>query len=320
MTRVPRFSILIPAYNASETLRETLDSVLSQTRADWEAVIVDDGSTDGTHAIATHYAAAEPRVRVYSQANAGCASARNRAAAEARGDFLCLLDADDLYEPDYFAEQAAFIDLHPDYDIYSCNASTLAADGALSSFNPPQFHERVVSFTFDDMIKENRIAVFAIFRRRVLDAIGGFDSGVYVEDYDFWLRALRAGFKHIHNPRALVRYRVRQDSKSADWTKASQSVHAVLQRLIDGGGMTRRQERIARGYIRRIERCWGYELRTALEERLLAGEYAGARAEFWRARGGYVSRLKFALVAVVMAVSPALYRALFLRNRGRSTG
>ena len=98
-------SVLVTAYNAEPWLAETLASVEGQTYADVEVVVVDDGSTDGTLAVARSFEG--PRVRVVTQANAGACAARNRALAEARGDLIQYLDADDLLSPDKIALQVA---------------------------------------------------------------------------------------------------------------------------------------------------------------------------------------------------------------------
>lgn len=315
MDHTPRFSVLIPAFNAAETLGETLESVLAQTSPDWEAIVVDDGSTDGTLAVAREYEAADTRIRVLFQPNAGAASARNAALAESRADLLCLLDADDLYAPTYIQEQSVFIEAHPDYDVFSCNARAVRPDGTLAAFNPPQTHGEVVSFTFDDMIRDNRIAVFAVFRRRVFAAIGDFDPAVYVEDYDFWLRALAAGFKHLHNPESLVVYRIRDDGKTADRVTADRSVVAVLQRLVREGGLTLTQRNAACERISTLERVLGDHQRRQFEDRFAMRDYSGGRAALWRARAGYGSTFKFAIAFAAAVISPALYRVLFLRDR-----
>src|SRR5262249_27634313 len=99
-------SIIIPAYNASEFLAETVASVQRQTHTDWEMIIVNDGSTDGTSALAHKIADQEPRVRVVDQANAGLPGARNRGIAEigSSSEFVFFLDSDDLIEPDALSQ------------------------------------------------------------------------------------------------------------------------------------------------------------------------------------------------------------------------
>lgn len=104
-----RVSIITPCYNGERFIAETLDSVLGQTYAQWELFVVDDGSTDRTAAIAEAYAAKDSRIRVLRQKNAGTACARNRALREANGRYIALLDADDVWEPDFLERQLAFM-------------------------------------------------------------------------------------------------------------------------------------------------------------------------------------------------------------------
>lgn len=92
------FSIIIPVYNVEPYLRECLDSVLNQTFADWEAICIDDGSTDGSLSIVEEYAAQDSRIRAFSQKNAGTAAARNTGLKAAKGDYIFFLDSDDWLE------------------------------------------------------------------------------------------------------------------------------------------------------------------------------------------------------------------------------
>lgn len=96
----PFFSIIVPVYNVASWLRECLDSIKNQTFGDWEAICVDDGSTDGSPAILDEYAARDSRFRVIHKSNGGVSSARNAALDVARGDWLMFLDGDDCYRKD----------------------------------------------------------------------------------------------------------------------------------------------------------------------------------------------------------------------------
>lgn len=93
-------SVIIPVYNAAQWLSETLDSLKSQTYADFEAILVDDGSTDGSAAICREYCSADARFRLISQANGGVSSARNSGIDSAKGEWICFMDADDIMPPD----------------------------------------------------------------------------------------------------------------------------------------------------------------------------------------------------------------------------
>jgi len=106
----PTFSIIIPVYNVAPYLRECLDSVLAQTYTSWEALCVDDGSTDGSGAILDEYAAKDPRFRVIHQKNAGVSAARNKALQKAQGEYFGFVDADDSIEREFLVTVKSGID------------------------------------------------------------------------------------------------------------------------------------------------------------------------------------------------------------------
>ncbi len=116
---MPRFSIITPLYNKDRYFPETIQSVLAQDVADWEWIIVDDGSTDAGFRQAQEVAAGEPRVRVETQVNAGPCSARNRGIDLARGEWLLFLDADDLLEPECLTGWQAAIEFAPQVDVHA---------------------------------------------------------------------------------------------------------------------------------------------------------------------------------------------------------
>src|SRR4051812_17019821 len=109
-TQAPSVSIIIPAYNSERYLRASLQSVLEQTYRDYEVIVVDDGSTDGTKAAVL---GVEGSIRYIYQSNQGPSAARNTGIAAARGDFICFLDADDSWTPDKLAIQVEFMERNP---------------------------------------------------------------------------------------------------------------------------------------------------------------------------------------------------------------
>jgi glycosyltransferase involved in cell wall biosynthesis len=102
-------SIITPLYNGERFVAQTIESVLAQTYPHWEMLIINDGSTDGGPAIAEQYAAQDKRIRLFSQPNGGSAAARNNGIRRAEGRYIALLDADDLWEPDFLEQQLALL-------------------------------------------------------------------------------------------------------------------------------------------------------------------------------------------------------------------
>lgn len=129
MTRGPRVSVLMPAYNAIDTIREAIDSTLSQTLPDLEVLVVDDGSTDATAEVVETYT--DPRVRLLRNAkNLGIPATRQRGADEARGEYLAILDSDDVAHPRRFERQVAYLDAHPDCALVGTWARIVSPDGS----------------------------------------------------------------------------------------------------------------------------------------------------------------------------------------------
>ena len=102
-------SVITPCYNGAKYLSETIESVINQTYENWEMIIVDDGSKDDSAEIAAGYSQKDPRIKLICQSNAGSAAARNNGISHAEGRYIALLDADDLWHPDFLEKQLSFI-------------------------------------------------------------------------------------------------------------------------------------------------------------------------------------------------------------------
>ena len=130
---MPRVSVLLPAYNASRYVAGSIESILSQTFQDFELIVVDDGSTDGTLPVLERYAR-DSRVRIVAlPTNRGIAGALNAGLAEANGELIARQDADDVSLPDRFARQIAFLDAHPDVVVVGTASERLAPDGTVTA-------------------------------------------------------------------------------------------------------------------------------------------------------------------------------------------
>ena len=210
-----KVSVIMPAYNVAGYIAESIESVQAQSMRDWELVIVDDGSTDRTAAIAQGYSASDPRVIVLQQGNGGISVARNRALRRSTGEYLAILDSDDVWEPEYLSEQLEQFAAHPDVDIVTGNGWFLGS--RLHGQPARPFPDRRPQPTLAGILEdETSIFIMSMFSRRVYERIGGFDEALRTnEDYDYWLRAAVAGFKFWRNDKPLCHYRRRDDSLSA---------------------------------------------------------------------------------------------------------
>jgi hypothetical protein len=262
-------SIVVPAFNAANTLAETIDSVIAQTVSNFELLIVDDGSTDATLAIASAYASRDPRVRTQHRANGGISAARNAALAVARGEWLALLDSDDLWAPDYLERQLAIVASHPTAAVVTANVHNLGGPWHGTPLWPTT--TGVATVTLLDMIeKPDSICVMSLFRREVIDRIGGFNERLRSnEDYDFWLRAATAGFEFVKNFSSCGWYRRRPESVSADERKMLAGILVVLGSIRDACAVASPERTAAERQIQRFRR----ELLIAdVKACLIAGE------------------------------------------------
>jgi glycosyltransferase involved in cell wall biosynthesis len=248
----PRVSVIIPAHNACALLAETLDSVIAQTYEDWEVIVADDGSTDGTAALATGY---HPRVGcVCSPRKLGIGGARNLALTRATGELVALLDADDLWLPEYLERQVARYDAAvvagEDVGIVSCDAFELGPDGPRAS----TYSQRAGwadPVTLTTLLRGNTIFVSAIAPRALIDKLGGFATDCLgTEDYDMWLRILETGRAVLATREPLVLYRIADATVSANVAGMARATQTTYRHALERGRLDARQRWIARRALR----------------------------------------------------------------------
>lgn len=254
------FSVVMPAFNAAATIGEAIASVVAQTWAAWELVIIDDGSTDRTRAAAESWAAADARITVIHQQNAGPAAARRVGVDAGTAPLIVRLDADDLLLPHCLATYARFIEKDAAHDIYSCNGEVFTADGVLQRYYASARFQAVTELTLEEMLVANLIlGPAAVCTREAYVRAGGMRPGVYVEDYDFWLRALAAGARHVYLPDVLVRYRRHRGQMTTAVGRVLESVAEALEHLASSGVLDARLTAKARasafGYAAAAQRA-----------------------------------------------------------------
>ncbi len=230
---MPRFSVVVPAYNAAETLGETLEAVLIQTFEDWDLVVVDDGSSDSTAAIAASYAASDTRIHLVSQPNQGSAGAYNTGVSATRGEFVTVCSADDMLLPDHLHEIERLSSAHPGESMYSCNGYFLLENGDQEVVYEGDEWQRERELTLAEVANACFFSVGATYRRSVFEKVGGYRLGQFAEDYDFWLRAMAFGASHWYGPARTAIHRISRTQKSADRLQALQADVLILQDLLE---------------------------------------------------------------------------------------
>lgn len=215
MSDRPAVSVVIPAYNASRTIAETLESALAQTLADIEVIVVDDGSSDDTAEVIRRHE--DPRVRLLQRPNGGVASARNAGIELARGDWLAFLDSDDIWLPHKLERQLELMSVHP-----GCQASEGSAYFVDDELKPLKLRRCVpVDDPLLSFLRFQNLPNAAsswVVRRSLIEEIGPFNADlVILEDWEFSLRLARyAKPLCIEEPLTLYRVHPGNTSRNID--------------------------------------------------------------------------------------------------------
>ena len=229
MPRAPRVSVVIPLYNGEAHIAETIDGVLAQTFRDYDLIVIDDGSTDGSPAVVQRYG---DRVRYARQTNAGVSAATNTALSLARGDLIAFLDHDDVWLPSKLERQVAFLDAHPECGFVNCDMQYISKSGErvdryLRGINPADPYVRL--FQKDHVIMCSTVMI----RRSVYERAGGFDEtflAVGLQEME-WMSRVVECTSPGSVPETLVLYREHEPTVPGDSARCNQGLY--LQRLWD---------------------------------------------------------------------------------------
>ena len=209
----PSVSVVMPVRNASIYLKHSIESILEQSFTDFEFLIVDDGSTDGSAEDLRRYADADPRIRLTVRANAGLVSTLNEMLRAARGEFIARMDADDVALPNRFKDQLDFLRTHPDI---------VCVGGAYVRIDERGRRIMTVHFKEDhEAIQESALSGVGplchpsvMMRRKAVMQVGGYDHRwVYAEDLDLWLRLGEVG-RLANLPQVVLFYRVHKNGRT----------------------------------------------------------------------------------------------------------
>ena len=224
---MPLISIIIPVYNGEKTIKETIQSVLGQTFADFELIVINDGSQDSTLEVVSSIS--EPRLKVFSYPNAGVSASRNRGIAQAKGEYISFIDADDLWTPDKLETQLTALQAHPEAAVAYSWTDWIDESG---EFLRPGSHitnngDVYAKLLFRDFVGSGSNP---LIRTQALEEVGGFNESLTpAADWDMWLR-LAASNKFVCVPSAQILYRVSPRSMSTNvWRMETESLQIIEQ-------------------------------------------------------------------------------------------
>lgn len=224
---MPIISVILPVYNGERTIQETIASVLRQTFSDFELIVINDGSQDSTLDIVKRIP--DPRLKVLSYPNAGLAASRNRGIAQAVGDYIAFIDADDLWTPDKLEAQFQALQNNPhaalaySWTDFIDESSQFIHTGSHLTVNGNAYaHLLLVNFL------EN--GSNPLIRQPILTQVAGFDESLSAaEDWDLWLR-LAANYPFVCVPKPQILYRVSLTSMTANVTRQKRETLKVIKR------------------------------------------------------------------------------------------
>ena len=225
---LPSVSVVVPAFNAGETIAETLESLVAQTYTRWEAIVVDDGSSDDTAAVAQRHVDRDSRIRLIRQKHLGVGAARNAGIAHARHNWLLFLDAHDWLRPRALELLARAVVADGTLDAVHGGWAQVADNGIPMD---PQFGPNTGDlFQFFANFRAFEIHA-CLVRREHVERVGGFDPTLRTcEDWDLWQRVARSGTRFGRVSEIVAHYRVRRPSSATDDERFLHDGLSVIQR------------------------------------------------------------------------------------------
>ncbi len=300
----PKVSVVIPAFNAQETIAETLYSLFWQSFKDFEVIVVDDGSEDQTSAVVKDITSGAPvSVECLRQKNKGPAAARNLGFAKAKGEYLIWIDADDIWLPQRLEILVDFLDTHPQFDLVTSDAYLWYPPAKLKG-TYYSLYPAPKTLSFENLLYSNFVFTSTLMRRKVWLKTGGLNEAkevVGVEDYEFWLRVLKAGFKLKILPQPLMLYRINPGGLSAKKLKVTRAL-LVLFDLLKKLDLSPREQKIVATRQQKVR----IHLAQSLAEE---GEYEEALAQFRQLKGGWAKLSLWLLERQKFGLWQMLFRA-----------
>ena len=304
----PLVSVIIPAYKVAGFIRETLDSVLSQTFDSYEIVVINDGSPDSLEF--------EDQIKPYShlitylkQSNQGAGAARNAGIRAARGEFVAFLDGDDVWLPSFLREQLELIGSDGGYDLVYANAINFTSTGLSRSTNM-DVNPSEGAVTVESLISArcNVITSSVVARRSSIVAADYFDESFRnSQDFDLWLRLAKRGSRMTYQKRVLVHRRIYEGSLASNPVKSLEGEIKVLEKARQKGDLTE-AEQTALFRTLDLRRATAEVFRG--KQGLSSGNFNSALKDFNLANK-YFQSWKLRMVMLCLRVAPRLLQRAY---------
>ena len=309
----PIVSVIIPAYNAVAFIGETLASVYAQTFADFEVIVVNDGSPD-TEDLERELERYPSKLRYIKQENQGAAAARNTGIKAARGEFVAFLDADDTWLPAFLEKQVDLLERTP--------ADVVWADALISGDSPLAGRTFMqVQPSCDEVTPENLLSVrvtvltsTVVARRQPIIDVGLFDVTLWRgQDFELWLKLARRGCRFVYQEEVLAHRRIVKSSLSGSVMSQLQRTLTVLDAIKAKGDLTPGEEAALQVNVRRT-RC---ELAVETGKEKLLGRDFRAALDCFREASKFRQSWKLMLVCLGLRTAPELLWRIYHRRAAR---
>ena len=237
---MPHVSVIIPTYNRRELVHEAIASVLAQSFSDFELIVVDDGSEDGTADVVREFLG----VRYVYQPNRGVSAARNRGVSLSRGELIAFLDSDDFWQPRKLEHQVKFFTVHPEAQI--CQTEEIWLRNGVR-VNPHRKHRKAGGDIFARSLDLCLVSPSAVMMRRELfERMGGFDESLPAcEDYDLWLRVAAVMPVYLIDTPLVIKRGGHADQLSRQFWGMDRFRVTALCKLLESGILSEEQHQLA---------------------------------------------------------------------------
>lgn len=228
---MPKVSVLMATYNCKDTVVESIESIMNQTYKDWEFVICDDCSSDGTYDILLSYKEKYPEkfIILKNDVNSRLAYSLNRCLEVANGEYMARMDGDDISLPERFEKQVSFLDKHPEYALVDCSMIPFDNNGD----RPIRYLKKAVPESMDLVVGPVFFHATIMMRKSAYDLVGGYTVSkrtMRAQDYDMWFRFFACGLRGYNLKEPL--YKVLEDENAFKRRNLKSRIYETQTRLI----------------------------------------------------------------------------------------